>query len=73
MKNLVKGNFTWIDTFDHEVPSRINMMRDLTVGVFEHLDIKYKIYLYLRIKYTDCILRGSPPKYFLQVLFVHKE
>ena len=37
--------------FDHEVPAMFESMRDLTVGVFEHLDITGKIYLDIRIKY----------------------
>ena len=31
----------------------INMMRDLTIGVFGHLEITSKIDLDLRIKYTE--------------------
>ena len=38
-KNLVKRQFPYIDTFDHEGPVVINTMRNLTVGVFEHLEI----------------------------------
>ena len=37
-QNLVKWQFPYIDTLDHEGPVAINAMRDLIVGVFEHLD-----------------------------------
>ena len=38
-KNLVKTKFPYIYTFDHKEPVVISAMRDLTVGVFEHLEI----------------------------------
>ena len=34
-------------------------MRDLTVGVFEHFDIKSLMYIYQMVAYTQCILRGA--------------
>ena len=37
----------------------INVMHDTMVEVFEHLEIMYKIELYIRIKYTERILRGA--------------
>ena len=52
LKTLVKGKFPWIDTFDHMGSTVINAMCDLTVGVFEYLEITSKIHLDLRIKYT---------------------
>ena len=36
-KNLVKSNFTYIDMFDHQGPTVVHAMRDLTSRVFEHL------------------------------------
>ena len=36
-QNLVKRQFTYIDTFNHDGPVVINTMQNLTVGVFEHL------------------------------------
>ena len=54
--------------FDHEVHAVIYAMRDLTVWVFEHLDIKYVMDIYLRIKYTECILRVPELNKYLQVL-----
>ena len=40
----------------------ISMMRDLTVGLFEHLDIMFVIDVDLRIKYTERILIGPALK-----------
>ena len=36
-QNPVKRKFSYIDTFDHDVPAAENEKRDLTSGVFEHL------------------------------------
>ena len=41
---------------------------DLTVGVFEHLEITSIMDLYLRIKYTEHILRGPELKKYQLVL-----
>ena len=38
-QNLVKRKFPYINTLDSEVPAVVSVMRDLTVGVSEHLDI----------------------------------
>ena len=38
-QNLVKRQFPYIDTFDHEEPGFINAVCNLTVRVFEHLEI----------------------------------
>ena len=38
-QNLVKRKFPYIDTFDHEGPAVVSAMRELDVGVFEHLEI----------------------------------
>ena len=46
----------------------INMMCDLTVGVFEHIEITSRLDLDKRIKYIDRILRGPSLKQFRQVL-----
>ena len=63
-KNLVKRNLPFIYTFDHEVPIVIRAMQNLTVGVFEHLEITYIFDIDLRIKYTERILRGPALKKF---------
>ena len=48
-------------------------MRDLMLGVFEHLDITSKIDRDIIIKYTERILRGSALGGNRQVLLVCKE
>ena len=72
-QNLIKREFPWIDMFDHEGPTVINVMRDLIVIVFEHLVIMSKKDLDLRIKYTERILRNSTLKKFRQVLLTCKD
>ena len=51
-QNFIKSKLPYINNFDYEGPSVISAMRDLTVGVFERVEIAYKLDLYLRIKYT---------------------
>ena len=45
-----------INRFDHEGLAVINVMRDMMVVVFENRDIKSKLYIYLKMKYTESIL-----------------
>ena len=40
----------------------VNAMRDLIVGIFEHLDITSKTYIDTRVKYKECILEGPALK-----------
>ena len=54
--------FPHINMFDYEVTTVVSTMRDLTVGVFEHLDIKSNLDIDKRIKYTERILIGTAPK-----------
>ena len=61
-KNLVKMQFLYINTFDHEGPIVIITMRNLTVGVFEHFDITSPTDVEKRLSYTQRILRGSELK-----------
>ena len=56
-QNLVKMQFPYIDTFNHEVPVVINTMRDLTSRLFEHLDIISPTDTYKRLACTQRILR----------------
>ena len=49
-----------------EVPAVINKIRDLMVGVFEHLDIMSKLDLYLVIKCTERILREEYLKIYTE-------
>ena len=37
----------------------VNVTSDPTVEIFEHLDITYKLYIYIRIKDTNIIMTGS--------------
>ena len=48
-KNLVKRKFSYIDTFSHKVPAVVSAMRDLTIGVFDTLDITYPMDVYQRV------------------------
>ena len=48
--------------FDHEVPVVISAMRDLTVGVFEHLEITSTMDVGKRLAYTQRILIGAALK-----------
>ena len=38
-QNLVKRKFPYIDIFDYEGHAVVNAIHDLTIRVFEHLDI----------------------------------
>ena len=57
-QNIVKRQFHYINTFDHEGPVVINAMRNLTVRVFEHLDIILPTDVDKSLAYTQRILRG---------------
>ena len=48
--------FPYTDTFGNEGPVFINSMHDLTIGVFEHLEIISPIDMDKRLAYTQCIL-----------------
>ena len=72
-KNLVKRQFLYTHTFDHEVPVFINAMRDLTFGVFEHLEIISPTDVDKSLAYTQRILRGSALKKNREVLVIRKQ
>ena len=38
-QNVIKKNFLCINMFDHQGLAVVRAMNDLTVGVFEHLEI----------------------------------
>ena len=63
-KNLVKSKFPYIDTFDHEGPAFISGMRDITVGVFDCLNITSPMDVYKRLACMQRILRGAVLKKF---------
>ena len=51
----------------------INAMRDLTVGVFEHLEIILPTDIYKRLAYTQRILKVSALKKYQEVLVTCKQ
>ena len=55
-------------TFDHEGPAVVNEMRDLNIGVFEHLDITSTMDVYQRVAYTQRIIRAYALKNYKAVL-----
>ena len=59
--------------FNREGPVMIITMRDITVRLFEHLDITSIMDLYLSIKYTKFILRGPALNKYWQVLVECKD
>ena len=67
-KNLVNRKFPYINTFDHECPTVVSAMRDLTAGVFEHLDINSPMDVDKMVAYTQRILKGCDPKKYREVL-----
>ena len=48
--------------FDHEIPSVVRAMRDLTVGVFEHLEITSDIDFDKKVMNMQRILIGTTLK-----------
>ena len=67
-QNIVKRKFPYIDTFDHERTAVVNAMRDLTIGVFEHLDIPSHMDMDQRVAYTQRIIVVSALKNYKSVL-----
>ena len=57
-QNLVKRQLPYVDTFGHEGIVVINAMRNLTVKVFEHLEIISPTDVDKRLSYKQRILRG---------------
>ena len=62
-----------INRFDHEGLAVINVMRDMMVVVFESRDIKSKLYIYLKMKYTESILHIAAMIKNQYVLLDYKE
>ena len=71
-QNLIKRKLSYIDMFDHEGPAVICAIRDLTVGVFKHIEIISYLDIDKRIKYTKHILSGTELKKYKQVISVYK-
>ena len=61
-QNLVNRKFTYIYTFDNGGQAGINAMRNITVGVFEHLETTSPIDVDKMISYTQLIPRGDALK-----------
>ena len=59
--------------FDHEGPAVVNAMRDLTSGVFEHLEIPSPMDVDQRLAYTQLIIRGDALKKYKAVLVEYKQ
>ena len=72
-EKLIKSQFPYIDMFDHEGPVVINAMRDLTVGVFENLEIILPTDVEKILAYTQRILRGDALKKYWEVLVTYKQ
>ena len=72
-QNLVKRQFLYIDTLNHEGLVLINAMRDLTSGVFDHLEIISPTDVDTRLAYTQRILRGSALKKYREILVTCKQ
>ena len=63
-KKLMKRKFPYINMFDHEGPTIVRSMRNLTVGVFENLDITSPMDMYRRVAYTQSILIKAALKHY---------
>ena len=66
----MKRKFPRINTFDHEGTTMVSAMHDLTVGIFEHLNIMAKTDVDQRVKYTEHILTGPNLKKYHAILLV---
>ena len=56
-QNLVKRNFPYINTFDHEGPALVSAMRDLIFWVIENLEITSPMDVNQGVAYMQRILR----------------
>ena len=64
----MKSKFPYINTFYNEGPTVVNLMRDLTSGVFEHLGITLTMDVDQRVAYMQRILIGAVIKKYKVVL-----
>ena len=72
-QNFIKRQFPYIYTFDHEGPVVINEMCNLTVGVFDNLEIILPTDVDTRLAYTQRIFRGAALKKNREVLVTCKK
>ena len=61
-------SFPYINTFDHEGPVVVSVMQDLTIGVFELLEINFSMDVDQRVAYTEHILRGAELNKYKSIL-----
>ena len=67
-QNLVKRKFPYIFTFDHEGPTVVIVICNLTVGVIYHLEITSPMDVDKGVSYMQRILKGAALKKYKQVL-----
>ena len=67
-QNLIKMQSPYINTFYHEGSVVIIAMYNLTVNLFEHLDITYPMDVNKRIAYIQRILRETAIKKYQEVM-----
>ena len=72
-QKLVKRQFPYIDTPDHEGLIVINAMRNLTVIVFDHLETILPTDVDKRLAYMQSILRVSAIKKYRAVIVTCKQ
>ena len=70
-QNLVNRNFLHINMFYYEGPSVVNTMRDLTVGIFKHMNITAKTDIDKRVKNTERVLTRPLSKKYHDILLVY--
>ena len=73
LRKIFRSKFPRINTFNHERPTMVNAMCDLTVRLFDHMDIMVKIVLDIRIDYTEYILTVPEMEKYRTTLMVFKE
>ena len=72
-KNIVNRKLPYSNKFDYEVPAVVSAMSKLTIGEFDHLEIKYPMDVDERVSYTQCILRGAALKKYNTVMEEYKQ
>ena len=72
-QNIIKMKFPYIDTFNHQGSAVVRAMRNLTVGVFEHLETTPPTDVDQRIGHMQRILRKTALKKYKQVFSGCKE
>ena len=69
-RKLINRKFPHINTFDHEVPTVVNAMHDLTIVIFEHLYITSDTDVDQREKFTERILIAPSLNKYRTILLV---